>query len=527
MAQDVGEIDRLPIGKLSRRRFNALGVGAFAGAFLAPGSVAGVLAATPAGGTLRITTTGDVEILDPNFLLSDVELRVCEMLFNGLVSIDENLNIVPDLATEWTISPDAQVYEFKLRKGVPFHHGREFVADDVAFTLDRFKQSWMANVVADLDRVETPDPYTVRLRFKKPAAHFLGSVAPRWCAIVPRDVVEKSGAEAFKRKPVGTGAYKFVEHVPFQRVVLERNPGYFESGLPKIDRLEWVPVQDESARSMQVIGNEAGLDLWAPLKLVPTFKGSAGISVIGGPTSRYEFADLNNARAPFNKLEVRKAVALATDRQAIVDLALFGNGEALVGGPIGPAGKNPFFNDLKTYAKPNVAKAKALMQAAGLGGGVTIQGLAEGGSRYSDALEVLQQQWGEIGIKININAMEVGALRARRKAGDYDVLIQGWGTLVDPNEYVGEQFRTGGGLNFGKSSNAALDSLIEQGKAEADPVKRKAIYKAIEENLLETSVPMVFLYRPYEFAAFNQKLKDLKHEAGRTRISLAKARLEG
>jgi peptide/nickel transport system substrate-binding protein len=167
------------------------------------------------------------------------------------------------------------------------------------------------------------------------------------------------------------------------------------------------------------------------------------------------------------------------------------------------------------------------MAAAGLSGGVTVQGLAEGGSRYSDVLEILQQQWAEIGVKININAIEAGAVRARRKAGDYDVLIQGWGTLVDPNEYVGEQFLTTGGLNFGKSGDAKLDALIVQGKSEVDPAKRKAIYKAIEEYLLETSVPMVFLYRPYEFAAFNTKLKDLKHEAGRTRISLAQARLEG
>ena len=514
---------------ISRRKFNFM-AGALGGAALLPPALIaaskGALAqAAKQGGTLRVATTKDVEVLDPSSIVSDVELRVCEQLYNGLVSIDENLNIIPDLAEEWAVSADAKVYEFKLRRGVAFHHGRELTSEDVAFTINRFKDTWVSYVVRDLDRIETPDSHTVRVIFKAPAAHFLGSMAPRWTGMVPKDIVEERGADGFKLNPVGTGAFRFGEHVPFQRLVLERNAEYFMKGLPRLDQLVWIPIQDESSRSMQVISGTADLDLWAPLKLLGSFKDASGVSLIGGSTSRFEFADLNNARAPFDRLEVRRAVSFATDRQAIVDLALLGEGEPLFGGPIGPA-EHPFHNGLETYKTPNLDQARALMKAAGHGGGVEVQGVVEGGSRFSDVMEILQQQWAEAGVKIKITAVEAGAARARRKEGDYDVTVQGWGTLVDPHDFTGEQFYTTGGLNFGKGGDVTHDALLDKGVQETDLAKRRKIYHQIETNLLEKTVPYVFLYRPYEYAAFRDSVKGLKHEAGRTRISLQETWLE-
>ena len=513
-------------GVVSRRDFSK-----FAGGLLGSGLAVPLLSsplfaqATGTDGVLRISTNADPEILDPNFLLSDVELRLCEMMFNGLVTIDENLNIVPDLAEEWTISADAKVYEFKLRQGVKFHHGREFTGDDVAYTFERFKKSWVATVVSDLEKVEVIDPYNVRLIFKAPAAHFLGSIAPRWCAIVPRDVVEEKGDEHFKLNPVGTGAYRFVELVSQQRLVMEKNPDYFRSGHPSIERLEWIPVKDDTTRMLQVTAGEIGLDLWAPLKLIPDLEAREGVTVLGGSTTRYEFAELNNARAPFDKPQVRKAVALATDRQMIVDLVLSGLGQPTNGGAIGPKG-NPFFNDLEVYGAPDVEQAKKLMEEAGLGSGVTVEGLAPGGSRYAEVLEVLQQQWAQIGVTININAIEAGAARARRKEGDYDLFVNGWGTMIDPNDFIGEQFLRGGGLNFSKAGDEKLDALLLGGKREPDLAKRKVIYDQAERYILEELHCMIFLYRPSNFAAFRDSLKGLKHEAGNTRMSLEEARLE-
>ena len=477
-------------------------------------------------GTLRISTNADAEILDPNFLLSDVELRMCEMMFNGLVSIDENLNIVPDLAESWTVSDDARVYEFKLRRGVKFHHGREFDAADVAFTFERFKESWVGSVVADLQSVEVVDPHTVVLRFGEPAAHFLGSIAPRWCAIVPADVVKEVGNDAFKLKPVGTGAYRFVEHVPSQRLVMERFADYFETGRPVIERLEWIPIQDDATRVLQVSAGEIDLDLWAPLRSIPDLEAVSGVEVLGGPTTRYEFADLNNARAPFDNPKVRQAVALATDRQAIVDFVLSGRGEPTNGGAIGPKG-NPYFNNITVYGAPDIDKAKKLLADAGLSGGVTVEGVAAGGSRYAEVLEVLQQQWAAIGVTIKINAIEAGAARARRNEGDYDLFISGWGTMIDPNDFIGEQFLRTGGLNLGKAGDDRLDELLLAGKREPDVDKRKVIYREAEEYILNTLNPYVFLFRSYNFAAYSVRLKGLKHEAGNTRLSLQTATIAG
>lgn len=516
----------LPMVNIGRRKFTFM-----AGAAGAAGATAALfpgLGASPRqawaqtvkrGGTLRVATTKDVEVLDPSNIVSDVELRVCEQLYNGLVNIDENLNIIPDVAEEWAVSDDATVYEFKLRRGVVFHHGRELNSEDVAFTIERFKDTWVSYVVRDLDRIETPDAHTVRLSFTAPAAHFLGSMAPRWTGMVPKDVVTERGADGFKLNPVGTGAFRFVEHVPFQQLTLERNDAYFMDGLPYVDRLVWIPVQDETSRSIQVISGSADLDLWAPLKLLGTFRKEANIDLIGGSTSRFEFAELNNARAPFDNLDVRRAVSMATDRQQIVDLALFGEGDPLFGGPIGPAG-HPFHSGLETYKTPNPEAARSLLSEAGHGSGLQVEGIVEGGSRFADVLEILQQQWAQIGVTVNIATLEAGAVRARRKEGDYDVTIEGWGTLVDPHDFTGEQFYTDGGLNFGKGGDAKLDALLDKGVQEIDFEKRREIYAEIERYLLEDSAPYVFLYRPFEYAAHAKPVQGLKHEAGRTRISL-------
>jgi peptide/nickel transport system substrate-binding protein len=510
--------------RVSRRKFihmagAAGGAGALwsLGAGLPPRAFA---QAAKRGGTLRVATTKEAEVLDPSNIVSDVELRLCEQLFNGLVSIDENLSIVPDIAEEWAVTKDATHFEFKLRRGVLFHHGRELTADDVIFTIERFKDTWVSYVVRDLDTLTKLDDHTLRVTFKRPAAHFLGSMAPRWTGIVPRDVVEKVGKDAFKSQPVGTGAFRFTEHVPFQRLVTERNQDYFREGLPYVDRIEWIPVQDESARSAQVISGTVDVDPWAPLKLLDSFKSAEGVELVGGPTSRYEFADLNCGRAPFDNVDMRRAVSLATDRQAIVDLALLGEGEPLLGGPIGPPG-HPFFTNLDTYANtPALDRARELVTSAGHGDGVEVQGIAESGSRYSDVLEILQQQWAAIGIDLKINAIEAGAARARRSGGDYDVAIQGWGTLVDPHDFTGENFYTGGGLNFGKCGDATLDGLLDEGVRATDQESRRKVYREVETYLLTEAVPYVFLYRPYEYTAFQSRVRGIKHEAGRTKISL-------
>ena len=237
----------------------------------------------------------------------------------------------------------------------------------------------------------------------------------------------------------------------------------------------------------------------------------------------YEYIDLNCAKAPFDNQNVRKAVALATNRQEIIDLALFGRGNSLTGGPIGPEG-HPFYSDLQTYADtPNIEKARELLATAGISGGVSISGLVDSGTRYADVMEILQQQWKSIGINIEIEAVEAGAAKARRTKGDYNIYIRGWGTLVDPHDFTGENFYVGGGMNFGKCGDAKLDALLDKGVQTANLDQRKVVYAEQEKYIVEEVVPYVFLHRLHEYTAFQNFVKGLKHEAGRTKISLESA----
>ena len=409
---------------ISRRKFihtaGAIG-GAGALAALGAGLPLRAFAQTPKrGGILKVATTKDAEVLDPSNIVSDVELRVCEQLFNGLVSIDENLNIIPDLAEEWAITNDATHYEFKLRRGVAFHHGRELNADDVIFTIERFKDTWVSYVVRDLDSLRKLDDYTVQATFKQPAAHFLGSMAPRWTGIVPKDVVEKVGKDAFKSQPVGTGAFRFTEYIPFQRLVTERHADYFRAGLPYVDGIEWIPVQDESARSAQIISGTVHLDPWAPLKLLDSFKSADGVGLVGGQL-RATSSLTSTARG--HPSTARRCVSrfptLPTARPSSTlpcsVKASRSRGADRAGGP--PLLQQPGYLRRCTGPRPR--------PRVGKGGRIRwwsrSAGIAEAGSRFSDVLEILQQQWAAIGVNLKINATEAGAARARRKDGDYDV----------------------------------------------------------------------------------------------------------
>jgi peptide/nickel transport system substrate-binding protein len=473
------------------------------------------------GGTLRLALAHEPDSLDPHYLLTTEAFRIVEQLYSSLVSLDKNMNIVPDVAEEWTISPDAKRYDFKIRKGIMFQNGREVGAADVEYTARRLANgSPYAYIFRDLDQITVPDPSAITFTFKRPAAHFLAAMAPRWTGIVAKEVVEKVGPEGMKTSASGSGPFKLVEWNPQQQIVVTRNEHYWESPLPYLDQIIWTPVEDEVSRVNQVTSGTMDLDIDGPGKLFDTYKSAPDIQVLEGPVCSFLYCGFNATRPPFDKKEARQAVAWAIDRQQLVDLVAAGHGEPITGGPIGPE-SHWAYNGLKIYTAPDPEKAKALLSQAGVAPGTSVTLVTTAGGAWSDIAQVLQQQLAPVGINVKIEALEGGAANTRVfDQHDFDLTVRRWGTMIDPNDFTGEFFYSNGAYNFGQLKDPHIDELQDKGISTPDQATRKKVYAELEQYLAADAVPYAFLYRPTVYAAFHNFVTGLEHETANTRLSL-------
>lgn len=474
-----------------------------------------------AGGTLRLALAHEPDSLDPHYLLTTEAFRIVEQLYSSLVSLDKDMNIVPDVAEDWTINADATRFDFKIRQGIAFHHGREVEAADVEYTARRLADgSPYEYIFRDLDEILVPDSSSISFTFTRPAAHFLAAMAPRWTGIVAKEIVEEQGLAGMKTSASGSGPFKLVEWSPQQQVVVARNENYYESPLPYLDEIIWTPVEDEVSRVNQVTSGTMDLDIDGPGKLFETYATAPEMQVLEGPVCSFLYCGFNAARPPFDKAQARQAVAWAIDRQQLVDFTASGHGVPIAGGPIGPE-SHWAYNGLEIYTAPDPEKAKALLAEAGVAPGTEVVLVTTAGSVWADIAQVLQQQLAPIGLNVRIEAIEGGAANTRVfDEHDFDLTTRRWGTMIDPNDFTGEFFYSEGSYNFGQLKDPRTDELLDEGIAVPDLEERKAIYREIEEYLAAETVPYAFLYRPTVYAAFNSKVKGLQHETANTRLSL-------
>jgi peptide/nickel transport system substrate-binding protein len=479
------------------------------------------------GGTLRLALAHEPDSLDPHYLLTTEAFRIVEQLYSSLVSLDKDMNIIPDVAEDWTINPDATKFDFKIRQGIMFHHGREIEAADVEYTARRLADgSPYEYIFRDLDTIAVPDRSTITFTFKQPAAHFLAAMSPRWTGIVAKEIVEEAGPEGMKTSASGSGPFKLVEWNPQQQIVMARNESYWESPLPYLDEIVWTPVEDEVSRVNQVVSGTMDLDIDGPGKLFDTYANTQGLEVLEGPVCSFLYCGFNAARPPFDKKEARQAVAWAIDRQQLVDLVANGHGVPIAGGPIGPETLWAY-NGLQIYTAPDLQKAKALLAEAGVAEGTEVVLVTTAGSAWADVAQVIQQQLAPIGINVRIEAIEGGAANTRVfDEHDFDLTTRRWGTMIDPNDFTGEFFYSTGSYNFGQLKDAKTDELLDKGISIPDQAERKKVYAEIEEYLAAETVPYAFLYRPTVYAAFSEKVNGLEHETANTRLSLKQVWLD-
>ncbi|TVY05673.1 ABC transporter substrate-binding protein [Paenibacillus cremeus] len=437
--------------------------------------------APKAGGTLSIEINADPPKLDPSLSTALVDRQVFQSIFDKLVDTDANGKIIPMLAEKWEISPDQKTYTFKLRQGVKFQDGTDFNADAVKFTFDRNmeKNSVRRGELSEVDKVTVSDPYTVVVTLKNPFAPFLSVLTDRAGMIVSPDAVKKYG-EDFLNHPVGTGPFVYKERVKGTSVTLEKNPNYWVKGQPYLDKVVYKVFTDSNVGLTNQKSGQVDIMTNFPYKEITNMANDQNIKVMNLAGQGYQGIHLNTSKAPFNNKELRQAVDLMIDRDALIKVALNGAGTP-AHSPYAPSHFS--YGDSDKAAKPNVEKAKELLKKAGKPDGFSFT-LKIGTTPTNQQVgEMVQSMLKPAGITVNLEKVEFGTLLEQAKSGNHESAQLGWSGRPDPDQNIFDFAFTGASNNYSQYSNPEVDKLLKAGRAEGDEAKRKTIYNDLMKVL--------------------------------------------
>lgn len=462
--------------------------------------------ASAEGGVLRFGTDAEPIGFDPHTISAVASLRVISQLYNTLVNVDADLNVIPELATSWE-QPDEMTYIFHLRDDVKFHNGRGMTAEDVKYSFERILNPDVgalgnsASYAGDIESVEVIDDYTVQIKLKKINAPFLSNLSSKYCAIVCREVVEEAGD--LLRADGGTGPFTLGEWVPDNMVSLAKFDGYFIEGAPKFDAIEYYVMTDASARlaalrtgSVDVINADTSM-----LRLVA---GDANINTIFYQSRNYSTLCLNTKVEYFADARVRQAISLAINREEIIDMAF--NGEAEISGFV-PKSMGHWAVDVTAHPlyQQDVEKARALMAEAGYADGFEVTLIVGLLDSLRDMGAVVQQQLAEIGITVNVVNKENAEYVDLWSAHDFEMMACQNGAGSDPSRGVAFFFKTGNSANIAEYSNARVDELCDLGAGTTDVNARREYY-AEAINIILDECPNVVVASPREYFMASPKV---------------------
>lgn len=481
-------------------------------------------AASSAQETVNFPLIGDPQpypVVQPN-LISDI--MVAKTMYNTLVrfSYDDGVTPVEDLAESWSSNEDASEWTFELRQDVTWHDGEPFTADDVVFTIETIVDpdtgSRWSSGFSGLESVEALDDYTVRFTFEEPFAPMLTVLAYN-IAIVPEHVLadqDLSDPESFRRNPIGTGPFRFVEQVSGSHLTVEANPDYHE-GVPDIERVRFRVTPDVNSQVAQLLTGELDVTWTVEPVHYDRVSSADNLDITEVQIPRWDWLPLNLENPLFQDARVRRALAYALDRETMVDRILGGQGE-VAQGPI-PTVIDWVPRDGVEEIQYDPDQALQLLADAGWEPGddrvlrnddgetFSFTLLADRGNPTRDQVYLYAQQaWQALGMDVDIETTEWNTVLARYSEGDYDTRLGWWVIKPDPDLY--DYFHTEGDLNSIRYSNEEVDQLLEDGRATTDLDERAEIYNEVQQ-ILAREQPSIFLYYPVEVRAVNERIQGL------------------
>jgi peptide/nickel transport system substrate-binding protein len=419
-------------------------------------------------------------------------------VFEGLTRINSDGSVSPALAESWEISDDGKVYTFKLHDGVKFHDGTDFTAEDVKFTLDRARADDSVNpqkpLFAAIDTVEVVDPTTVKVTLKNPLGSFLYNMG--WGEAV---IVAPESADGNKETPVGTGPFKFDNWAKGSSITLVKNPDYWGEPVA-LEKAEFRIIPDAAAAIPALLSGDVQAFSNMPIgDGLPQIEADPRFKVVLGSTEGETVLSTNNKKAPFDKLEVRQAIAHALNREEIIAGTPPG-----LGTPIGShfAPHHPAYVDLTGTYPYDPEKAKELLAAAGYPDGfsATLKLPPPGYAR--DGGQIIASQLRQVGINLEIIPVEwADWLGQVFKEKDYDLSIVSHVEPMDINIYARPDY-------YFQYENPAFDAIIAELDVTADEAKRYELYRQAQEILAKDAVNG-FLFQLPKVGVWDAKLEGM------------------
>ena len=498
----------------------------------------------------RFNLSAPLTSLDPAFASDQPNSWGCLQLYNGLVQLDAQLQIVPSIAASWDISEDQLTYTFHLRKDVYFHDdpcftnskGRQVNAGDFVFAFERLANPATAargywvfqNIVDTVQGFRAINDSTLTIRLLRPFSPFLQRLAMPYCSVVPAEAVEHYGKE-FRSHPVGTGPFTFVKWMEGNMLILHRNERYFEKdvdgqALPYLDAVNIRFINNKSTEFLKFMNGELDFvsDIDVSLKdQILTRDGklqqryASTFNLLKGPYLNVEYLSVlmdDKAKvmeeSPLVYPEVRKAINYAFNRSEMLLFLRNNRGLPATGGIVPPSlYTDPLDKNFGYYYNPDTAKA--LLEQAGFPGGVGLpELLLHTTAEYQDYATYLKDKLEDIGLAIRIETVDPRVLREMRVNEETAFFRSSWiADYSDPESYLQMFYSVNGAPpNYTRYANPDFDRLYEQAATEEDPGERNALYRTMDSLMMQDS-PIIPLYYDEVYRFTRKNVSGLEPDA--------------
>jgi len=388
--------------------------GLFAGAaalIAAPAIIGARASAAVPSSDLVVAAPDNLVTLDPADANDTLSQGVSRLILEGLFGFDQDMKVIPKLAENFTVNATATEFTFTLRQGVAFHDGTPFDAEAVRFNLERVANPdnhlKRQSLLAPLDHVEVLGRYTVKALLKQPFGAFIPTLAHPSLALGSPAAVAKYGKE-IGRNPAGTGPFVFTGWTP-DTLKLRANPNYRVGGLPRVNSITIRSVPENGSRVAMLRTGEAHYVFPMPPEMVQSARNDPKITIVDLPSIIGRGASMNLMKPPFGDLRVRQALNYAVDKEAYIKVVFSGHGDQL-DSPMPP--KLAFYRRQGLWPF-DLAKARQLLAEAGLAGGFETEIIGTNNTVNTRGMEFLQQQFAQVGVKLEVNPLEAGVLAAK------------------------------------------------------------------------------------------------------------------
>lgn len=450
---------------------------------------------------LTMGYTTEPEGLDPHRTAAASTFTVTNNIYDTLVGVGPDWEIIPRLAKSWEISDDGMEITFNLRDNVNFHNGRKMTAKDVEYSFNRLKdaESPRARDYANIINIEVLDDNNIKFTTETLDVELLKNFAYPWAAIVPQE-----NAADLKTKPVGTGAFTLKEWIPQQHLTLQRYDDYY-GDKAKLETIKLVLIPD--ATTMMASFQVGDLDI-IPLTgdQVTMVENNPEYKVISEPMNAVQIMSLNTTNPILANDKVRQAIAMAINKNEVIDASMFGYGDK-IGSHLPPT--SPDYFDTNSVIEYNPDKAKELLKEAGYENGFEVRlSLPKNYQLHVDAGQVIANQLSKIGINAKVELIEWGTwLSDVYGAKNFDMTVVGHTGRLDSYAFLSRYKSTSN--DYISLTTGEVDELLERALQERDGDKRKEIYKDIQVILAE-KLPAIYLQTPRTMLALQKNVDGMQ-----------------